>query len=220
MTHPNAHPTNDPITIVAADDHRLFLEGLKSLFEITPEYNLVSVCEDGDAFLSLISDNNPNIALVDISMPGASTDIIVETVEMYHPETHLIALTMHLEPELAEELLELGLSGYVLKDEAFDELSNAIQAVMSGEQFISPVLTKAINEHHKESALKKDILSSREVEVLENAAKGQSNKEIARSLDISERTVRFHVSNCCVKLEAHGRSNAVAKAVQMALIKV
>jgi DNA-binding NarL/FixJ family response regulator len=209
----------DSIKLVAADDHRLFLEGLKSLFAINSEYNLTAVCEDGDALLALIADHTPNVALIDISMPGANTETIVETVEADFPDTHLIALTMHLDPEMAEELFSLGLSGYVLKDEAFDELSNAIQAVMKGDQFISPVLAKAISDKHRKSQSRNEFLTIREVEVLENAAKGHSNKEIARTLDISERTVRFHVSNCCVKLEAQGRSNAVAKAMQMDLIQ-
>ena len=208
------------IKLVAADDHRLFLEGLKSLFEIIPEFNLVAVCEDGDELLSLIAQHEPDIALIDISMPGANTEMIVEKVEADFSDTNLIALTMHLDPEMAEELLSLGLSGYVLKDEAFDEVSNAIKAVMQGEQFISPVLAKAINENQQKSQTRNDFLTPREVEVLEGAAKGSSNKEIARDLDISERTVRFHVSNCCVKLEAHGRSNAVAKAIQMDLIHI
>lgn len=208
------------IKLVAADDHRLFLEGLKSLFEIIPEFNLVAVCENGDDLLTLIDQHHPDVALIDISMPGANTEMIVEKVEADFPDTYLIALTMHLDPEMAEELLSLGLSGYVLKEEAFDEVSNAINAVITGDQFISPVLAKAININQQKSETRKDFLTARELEVLKSAANGESNKAIARALDISERTVRFHVSNCCVKLEAHGRSNAVAKAMQMGLITV
>ena len=206
------------INIIAADDHRLFLEGLKSLFEYTDEFKLVNVCEDGDSLLELISTHKPDIALVDISMPGASTETIVKIVESDYPDTHLIALTMHLEPQLAEKLFELGLCGYVLKEEAFDELGKAINALQAGEQYISPKLMKAIADFHHNKDTNKALLSIRETDVLGFAAKGQSNKEIARSLDISERTVRFHISNCCVKLEAQGRSNAVARALKMELI--
>lgn len=208
---------DNEINLVAADDHRLFLEGLKSLFEYTPEFNLIKVCEDGDTLLSLISKHKPDIALIDISMPGASTETIVKIVESDYPDTHLIALTMHLEPQLAEKLFELGLCGYVLKEEAFDELGKAINALQAGEQYISPKLMRAIADSHKKNT-NKALLTIRETDVLGFAAKGQSNKEIARSLDISERTVRFHISNCCVKLEAHGRSNAIARALKMELI--
>lgn len=130
------------IRLIAADDHRLFLEGLQSLLKITPEFDLIAFCEDGDSLLSLIAKHKPDIALIDISMPGASTATIVETVESDFPDTRLIALTMHLEPRLAEKLLELGLCGYVLKEEAFDELDKAIHAITAGEQYISPALIK------------------------------------------------------------------------------
>lgn len=211
---------DDRINLVAADDHRLFLEGLKSLFKYTAEFNLIDVCEDGDSLLALISKHKPDIALVDISMPGASTETIIQTVETDHPDTHLIALTMHLEPPLAEKLFNLGLCAYVLKEDAFDELGQAIHALQDGEQYISPKLMKAIVDYHHKQDTEKQLLTIREIDVLGFAAKGQSNKEIARSLEITERTVRFHVSNCCAKLEAQGRSNAVAIAMQMKLITI
>ncbi len=204
------------IEIVAADDHQIFLEGLKSLFQLSAGHTLIACCGDGDSLLDIIINKTPDIALVDLSMPGATTEDIVNTVEKKNLDTQLIALTMHKEPELAQELLELGLAGYVLKEEAFDELSNAIQAVLQGEQFISPNLLKAI----KNSKQQKDLLSRREIEVLQYAAEGVSNKKIAQLIGISERTVRFHVSNCCLKLDAHGRSHAIAKAVQMGLFEV
>lgn len=210
----------DTIKVVAADDHRLFLEGLDSLFQRIPNFSLIHTCEDGDTLLHLIEQDRPHIALIDLSMPGAGTEEIVKTVDENNWNTKLIALTMHHEPHYAQQLLKLGLSGYVLKDEAFDELNNAISAVQSDEQFISPSLTKLIIEANRKKKAELSLLTSREIEVLENAAKGQSNKEIARSIDISERTVRFHISNCCLKLEAQGRSNAVAKAMQMELIKL
>jgi len=208
------------INLVAADDHQLFLEGLKSLFQLIPDFNLISVCGDGDALLSLIAQYKPDIALIDISMPGASTETIVTTVETDYPNTRLLALTMHLEPALAEKLFELGLCGYVLKEEAFEELSTAIHALQAGEQYISPTLVNAIHEYHNASNNKKVLLTQREIDVINHLAKGFSNKEIARSLGITERTVRFHISNCCVKLEAHGRSNIVVKAIQLELISV
>lgn len=205
------------IKLIAADDHRLFLEGLKSLFELTPEFSLLSVCEDGDTLLSLINLYKPDIALVDVSMPGADTETIVETVERDNPDTKLIALTMHMDAELAERLLKLGLSGYVLKDGAFDELGNAITSVEAGEQYISPALMKLISESQKIIKNRKELLTRREIDVLNHAAEGSTNKEIARVLEITERTVRFHVSNCCMKLDAQGRSNAVAKALKQKL---
>lgn len=208
------------IKLVAADDHRLFLEGLKSLFQLTDDYDLIATCEDGDTLLSLIETEKPDIALVDLSMPGTSTEDIVSTVERNEWQTHLIALTMHQDPQIAEELINLGLSGYILKEEAFDELTSAIHAVLNDDQFISPTLLKIMKEFHEKTAASKELLTTREVEVLENAALGHSNKAIARNMGISERTVRFHISNCCVKLDAKGRSNAVARAMVMNIIQI
>jgi len=208
----------ETIKIVAADDHRIFLEGLKSLFHLTPELDLVAVCEDGDTLLSLIEQKNPAIALVDISMPGANTETIVEIVESKYPETQIIALTMHLDPMLAKKLITLGLSGYVMKEEAFDELSKAITAVNLGEQFISPKLMNLISSPHLTPDSCVPALTNREMSVLSHAANGSTNKEIARVLTISERTVRFHLSNSCIKLGAHGRSNAVAIALKRKIL--
>ena len=210
----------NPIKLVAADDHRIFLEGLKSLFKLNPHLNLVAACEDGNSLLRLIAQYKPDIALIDISMPGTSTEEIVKTIEEQYPATRLIAVTMHLDPILAERLFKLGLCGYVLKEEAFDELNKAIQAVTASEQYISPSLLTAIKIYHQKENNNRTILTNREVDVLNHAAKGKTNKEIARALDISERTARFHISNCCVKLDAHGRSNAVAKALKMNLISI
>ena len=138
------------MNLVAADDHQLFLEGLESLFLQVPNYNLIAVCSDGDALLALIEKHKPDIALVDISMPGASTETIVKTVQKNFPNTQLLALTMHLEPALAEKLFKLGMCGYVLKEEAFDELSVAISSLESGEQYISPALITALTKYHDE----------------------------------------------------------------------
>lgn len=208
------------IKLVAADDHRLFLEGLKSMFHLTPELNLIATCSDGDSLLELILNEKPDIALVDLSMPGASTEDILTTVEKEAYDTQLVALTMHNDPEFAEELLNIGLSGYILKEDAFEELIVAIKAVINDEQFISPALLTTMKEFHEKTANTKEILTTREIEVLEKAAHGHSNKFIANAMNISERTVRFHVSNCCIKLEAKGRSNAVAKAMKLALIQL
>ncbi len=204
------------IKIIAADDHRLFLEGLKSLFSYTHKFNLVGMYYDGNELLSGIKTHKPDIALVDLSMPGASTEAIISEVDRRYNNTKLIALTMHMEPRRADQLLKLGLNGYILKEAAFDELNQAIYAVMAGEQFISSDLSIAIQEHYK-NTIQKDHLTKREIEVLQKIAQGLSNKEIAKVLNISERTVRFHISNFCIKLNAKGRSNAVAKAMQLSL---
>jgi len=208
------------VRLVAADDHQLFLEGLNSLFQLSSVFDLVATCSDGDSLLELIEQEKPDVALVDISMPGASAEEIVATVERNGWHTQLVALTMHHDPKLAEALLNLGMSGYILKEGAFDELMNAITDVINDEQYISPELFQRMQDYQDNKQQSSSLLTIREAEVLASAARGSSNKVIAREMDISERTVRFHVSNCCLKLDANGRSNAVAKAMQMSLINL
>lgn len=207
----------DIVTIVAADDHSMFLEGLSSLLGRSDTYKLLATASCGDELIQLINKYTPSIALVDLSMPGAKTEDIIKSAEVNSPDTELIALTMHLEAHLANALLTLGLSGYVLKESAFEELIDAIDCVHRGEQFLSPSMIDALKQLDPADA-NISSLTSREQQVLVCASQGLSNKETARQLDISERTVRFHISNCCIKLNANGRANAVALALKHGFI--
>ena len=208
------------IKVIAADDHRLFLEGLKSLFSSSAEIDLLGVYADGDQALAAIRSVKPQIALLDLSMPGASVEDIIKSVDEEGLKTELLVLTMHLEPQIAMHLIGLGLSGYVLKEQAFDELKLAIQALAQGEQFISPLLRESIRSHHSKRSAHEDLLTQREHQVLQAVVHGLSNKEIARELDISERTVRFHLSNCFIKLDVNSRSKAINRAIQLSIIEL
>jgi len=203
------------IKVVAADDHCIFLEGVKSLFLSSPSISLLETCGEGEQLLALVAKHHPDIALVDISMPGPGIENIVEQVSGLAVDTKLIALTMHLEAGRASRLFALGLSGYVLKDDAFEQLELAIKAVASGDEYISPRMVSEINGSGDGDV----SLTVRELEVLQYLSKGLVNKIIAQHMGVSERTVRFHISNCCLKLDANRRSGAVAKALQMNLIR-
>jgi len=205
------------IRIVAADDHRLFLEGLKSLFQLSNEYDLIATCQDGNCLVEQIKQESPEIALIDLSMPGCSTTEIISSIITHKSPTKLIALTMHMEGHLAKELLSAGLSGYILKESAFEELTIAIDTVLKGEIYLSKDMQNILANYDAKYQNEGE-LTQREKEVLQNAARGQSNKEIARTMDISERTVRFHLGNCCLKLNAKGRSNAIAIALKESFI--
>ena len=209
------------IKIVEADDHLIFLEGIKSLLLGSSVTQMLDVCTDGDQLLALIVKHTPDIALIDISMPGSSTENIIKSVDALGVKTKLIALTMHLEPDRAVGLLKLGLNGYVVKDAAFEELEAAIIAVADGEEYVSPTIVTAIHEFDGHSDESHDILlTDRELEVVQYLSEGMTNKMIARQLGVSERTVRFHVANCCLKLNACRRSHVVAKAIQLNLVQL
>ena len=206
------------ITIVAADDHKVFIAGIASLFEGIGNIELVAIGYDGHQLLAIIDEYQPDIALIDLSMKGPNTQEIIAYVVKHHPTTKLIALTMYHDPHEAKKLMNAGLAGYVLKESAFEDVTQAVTQVIQGKHFISAPLAQEIEQlPFDDNHL---FLTEREKHILTNAAHGSSNKEIANSFGISERTVRFHLANCCEKLNANGRSNAVAIALHRHLIEL
>lgn len=205
------------ITLIAADDHQLFLEGLGSLFSSMVGLTLLKTCNNGDDLLQLAQQYTPDIVLLDLSMPGADTETIIHTLETRLPQTKLIALTMCFDYTTAQNLLALGLSGYVLKDAAFHELETAIHQVYAGDEFVSTSLIHAIRDA---SDTVDTLLTSKEKAILTDVAQGHKNHAIAEKHFITERTVRFHLANCCIKLDANGRTHAVAKALSLNLITI
>lgn len=208
---------NTIITLIAADDHQLFLEGLNSLFSQMAGLELLCTCNDGTSLVTLACQHQPDIVLLDLSMPGTKTEDIIATLEQNQPHIKTVALTMCFDYQKAQHLLSLGLSGYVLKDEAFHELESAIRQVYTGDEFISSSLIQVIRESDQANT---EVLTTREKDILTDVAKGYNNQRIADSYFITERTVRFHIANCCVKLDASGRTNAVAKALSQQLINI
>jgi len=205
------------ISIIAADDHQIFLEGIKSLFSDSSNMQIVATCCDGDSLLSLVSEYDPDIALIDISMPGPGIEHIIESIETSQAKVKLIVLTMHLEAARVKELFKLGLNGYVLKDDAFEQLELAIMSVRDGDDYISPAILEVMKKPGEQRVGDAPILTDRELEVAYCLSEGLTNKMIAQELGVSERTVRFHVSNCCSKLDASRRSQVVARALQLNL---
>lgn len=214
----NEQPNSTPIRLVVADDHQIFLDGLIMLLQRLDWIDLCGSANNNDALLTLIADEKPEIALIDLSMSGATTETIITTVEQIYPHTRLIALTMLNDAYKANQLLTLGLSGYVVKDYAFEDLLNAVKEVADGGQFISPCLIEEVRQLQDEA--RTISLTDRELEVLTCIAIGDSNKVIANKLRISERTVCFHLTNCFVKLGVSNRSQAVAYAISHAVINL
>ncbi len=201
------------VRLVAADDHQIFLEGVASLLRDHPHLDLVATANNGDDLLSLVAEHVPDVILLDLSMPGADTETILSSVESDHPEMSVIALTMFSDGQIARKYLDLGMAGYVVKDDAFDDLVHAVEEVTGGGQFISSSLVDGLG-----AAVREPLLTPQEQAVIRAAADGKSNKEIARVLDISERTVRFHMSNCFTKFGVGSRGGAIAVALTRNLI--
>ncbi len=192
------------LDLVIADDHAMFRQGIVRLFAGVDDMQIVAETDNGDDLIGLIGSHNPAAALVDVSMPGPGPVGIVEQVEALGVSCKLVALTMHLEPSYAETLLEAGMSGYVIKDAAFDELLDAVHTVLAGDQYLSMDLLDV------PSSL--PVLTAREIECLKAAASGETGNAIGDALGISERTVRFHLANICRKFGVQRRSQAIALA--------
>lgn len=198
-------------SVVVADDHKMFAEAICAMLEKDGRLEILSVVEDGTSLIDTVRSHQPDIALVDVTMPGPGAEAIAKAVA--GSQTRLVALTMHLDRGLADHLILCGYAAYVVKDAAVAELVEAMQAVLRGEIYLSKaVLTIDTVEAGK------TILTKRETACLALAAEGFSNQRIGKNLTITERTVKFHLENILRKLNASSRGEAVAIARRIGLL--
>ena len=207
------------IRIMIADDHALIRQGLMKILSLDPGISVVAEAENGQEAIDKALSMEMDVILMDINMPLINGIIAVKRIKESKPEMAIIALTVHDQEEYLMELIQCGVSGYVLKDVHPDELITAIKKVARGESFIPAALTgkifKELNRLHTASkAPDPDRLTSREMEVLQEVAHGLSNKEIAQKLFISEKTVKNHLTNIFQKCDVSDRTSAVLQGVK------
>lgn len=200
------------IRLLLADDHAIFLQGLTRLLDAWPEAEIVAKAADGQEAWEQILLHRPDVAVVDIKMPLMNGIEIAEQVRARGLSTRVVVLTMHDEPALALEAEQAGVQGYVLKDDTFEELSQAIEKVVSGRQYMSPTVSESLHAFRLSGG--GITLSPREREVLKLIASGLSSKAIARELDISPKTVETHRSRLMTKLDLHSVADLVRYAVE------
>lgn len=207
-------PAPTPICVILADDHQMFIEALRQILDRDPSIEVVDVVGDGETLLEGIEIHAPDVALVDVTMPGPGARAIAGHAKQGDSSTRLIALTMHLDHGLAETLLSAGFAGFVVKDSAVAELLEAIHTVVAGGTYLS----NAVRELGADRGQSPNPLTSREIDCLVLAAEGLSNKHIASELGITERTAKFHFENILRKLQASSRGEAVAFARRNAIL--
>lgn len=195
--------------ILIADDHPLTLMGTKSFVEMLG-YKVEDICSNGITALNLITIHQPNIAILDINMPGMDGLEVLERVLKQKLKTKIILLTMHKEMTVYKKAKQLGVSGYVLKEYAQDELKHCIDEVCKGNVYVSANLTNEISDNHS-SDLSTDLekLTFAERKILELIAQQKTSKQIAELLFISEKTVEGHRSNIIQKLELPKEKNVL-----------
>lgn len=211
------------INVLLADDHRMVRAGLKQLLETDSGIKVVAEAGDGYECLNLANKTKPNIVLLDINMPNLDGLQVLNFMKQQKMLCKVIILTIHNEIDYLIKAMDIGCDGYVLKDSDFDTLKKAIFAVYSGETYIEPSLVPLLNANLAERDVVKEKLSEltkRELEVLKMVASGAFNKEIGSTLDISERTVKNHLSNIFKKIGVSDRTQAAVFAIKNHVIDI
>ena len=191
--------------VLIVDDHAILRDGLRSLFETKLAYEVVGEAEDGKKAVQLARERSPDLVMMDLNMPGMNGIEAARTIIREVPGAKIIALTMHHDKRYAIEMFQAGAMGYLLKDAPFDEVSEAVRAVMNNQRYISPAIgAEALKECLDRLAgnISSDTpaLTPKEREVLQLLAEGKSNKEIADYLYVSIKTVDNHRQRIMDKL--------------------
>ncbi|MCL4440722.1 chemotaxis protein CheY [Desulforamulus profundi] len=215
---------NQSIHLLIADDHALIREGLRKILSIEPRIHVVGEVADGQQAVEFCTHNVVDIVLMDINMPVMNGIEACRRIKELRPNIVIIALTIHDQDEYLFELIKHGISGYVLKDVDPNQLIQTILGAARGDSFIPPALTARVlaefsrltsGDHHDR---KHQSLTDREIEVLRQLARGQSNKAIAKILYISEKTVKNHLTNIFNKIGVEDRTQAALYAIREKLV--
>ena len=212
------------IKIMLAEDHVLVREGTKEMLDREEDMEVVAEAGDGEEAVRLVSEHDLDIVIMDIALPKLNGIEATRQIKEISPDTAVLVLTAYDDDEYVFALLEAGAAGYLLKDVSTNELVEAIRAVQAGESMLHPAIArKVVNrfsrqvEEGREEAPFEE-LTEREIEVLQLAGKGITNREIADSLSISHRTVQAHLSHIFNKLGVGSRTEAVVYALRKGLL--
>lgn len=206
--------------VMLVDDHVVVRQGLKALFADEPDIEVVGEADNGREALERLPELKPDVVLMDISMPGLNGIEATRQLRQRHPEVKVVVLSMHANEEYVFQVLQAGASGYVLKQSDSMEVVAAIRAAVAGGSFLSPPISRTVIDDYVRRADARgrseelDLLTSREREVLQLLAEGLSNKEIARELNISVKTVETHRSNMMNKLQVSSKTELVKYAIR------
>jgi two-component system response regulator NreC len=217
--------TASKITIVLADDHRVVREGLRALLEAEADLNVIGDAGDGLSAIRLVNRLKPDVLLLDLMMPGLNGQEVTRQVRKSSPKTRVIVLSMHSSEPYVMEVLRNGAAGYVLKDASYTDLIRAIREVMAGWRYLSPPLSELAIEAYQEKAKaavldRYDMLTTREREVLQLAAEGHPNNDIAHRLGISPRTAETHRANLMRKLHLRTHTDLIKYAIGRRIVPV
>lgn len=209
-------------TILLADDHKLFIEGLKTFLELNDQYQIVGKLKNGDEVISFLQQSIPDVLIMDINMPQKNGYDTMLWIKHHCPDLPVIIVSMLSESASVSKMLEAGAKAYIFKNAGEDELTSAIEAVTIGEYFVNPQLEPILKTFLKK---KKDIekgyiketeyiLTDREQEILKLIVKGYTSTEIAETIFLSNRTVEVHRKNIMTKLGTKNTASLVKYALE------
>jgi len=209
-----------PVRILIADDHPIVRKGLRSLLDEEPEIKVVGEAEDGTQALAEIERLRPDIAIIDMMMPGHNGLEVIRQAKKFYPIMQIIVLSMNSNDAYVIEALKRGASGYVLKETGPTELVESVKTVLTGRRFLSAqlpqhLLTTDLSDIESDSY---ESLTNREREVLQLAAEGLTSAEIAERLCISRRTVELHRANFMEKLGLRNQTDVVRYAIKRGIL--
>ena len=210
----------DKIRILIADDHAVVREGTRQFLEREDDLEVVGEAADGEEAIRLVGSLSPDVAIMDISMPNIDGIEATRQIKAKYPKVAVLILSAYDDDQFVFSLLEAGAAGYLLKSVRGNELVNAIREVSAGESVLHPTIARKVlnrftnitSETQKQKT--QDILTEREIEVLQLATQGSSNQEIADSLFLSLRTVQSHLNHIFNKLQVSSRTEAVVRALK------
>ena len=211
------------VKVMLADDHALMREGIKHLLEFDGSIEVIDEENNGKECLEKLEKIEPDILLLDINMPDMNGIEVLEELKKQNKNIKILMLTVHSEVEYLIKAIDIGANGYILKDSGSLELKQAINVIMTDGSYIQPSLLPALNSRLINRDIDKEKLESltkREIEILIQVAGGMFNKEIANNLDISERTVKNHISNIFKKIDVSDRTQAAVFAIKNNVVKL
>ncbi|MFC1910058.1 response regulator [Chloroflexota bacterium] len=206
------------ISIIIADDHAVVREGTRQILEQQPDMRVVGEADNGAEAVKLVNSHKPNIAIIDISMPVMDGIEATRQIKTSNPLTSVLILSAYDDDQFVFSLLEAGAAGYLLKSVRGNELIEAVRSIYSGESVLGPTIARKVLNRFLPAVEKPkqamEILSEREIEVLNLASHGMSNQEMADKLCLSLRTVQAHLGHIFNKLQVGSRTEAVVHALK------
>jgi two-component system response regulator NreC len=212
------------VRLLIADDHKIFRQGIIKLLEEEPDLQVVGEAADGREVVKKATELKPDVILMDIAMANLNGLEATKQIKKVLPESKIIMLTMHKNEEYVLQSFQAGASGYILKEGAVEELVSAIRSIHADKSFLSPTVSKTLVDAYLrkmetgKTETPFDLLTDREREVLQLIAEGFTNREVAKQLYISVKTVEAHRAHIMQKLNIHDIAKLVKYAIQKGLV--